>query len=447
MGYSKKKWPILSVHSRPNRWKNLLTTVLLVFIAIGPIVKAQDSRPNIIFILADDLGWGDLRAYGNTDDIKTPNLNRLAREGMRFTQFYVNAPLCSPSRVAFMTGRFPAELGIHSGEGMPNRPLDPNVPTVPDVLKRAGYVTAHFGKFHLTPSGCSGCPRPEEYGLDKYSGATKKDPYYWAKSTEFIVDEVIPFIEANRNKPFYINVWTYLPHSPLNPTEEQLSQYKYLEPSPKLPYKSARQIYYASVTAIDTAIGRLLKKLNEFGLENNTIVLFSSDNGPPSILGEISAGHSGVGSTGPFRGEKSYLTEGGICTPFIVRWPGHVPAGRVDNTSVISAVDLLPTLAKIIGIDSLNDPDLDGEDVSGIIFGTPRIRIKPLLWEKRYLQFSPNLVIRDGNWKFLINSNGSHELYDIPNDPSELQNETLKQSLLVEQLKQKLLDWKATLPK
>ncbi len=433
--------------------------------ALAPAAFAQKGQPpNIIFILADDLGWGDLGCYGHPN-IKTPGLDRLARQGTQFTQFYVNGSVCSPSRSAFMTGHFPARHRVHGhfadaalneARGMPNW-LDPAVVTLPRLLKQAGYATAHFGKWHLG-SG-PGAPAPDVYGFEDHRTVNANGPswdqtdrFFRARSTQLIVDETIRFIEQNRNKPFYVNVWSLLPHATLDPTEEQLKPYERFAPGGQVPHKGATQIYYASVSALDREIGRLLARLDELGLAANTLVFFSSDNGPEDIHIR-NASHSGVGSSGPFRGRKRSLYEGGVRLPFLVRWPGHVPAGRVDNNSVLTAVDFLPTLSKLAAVEVPAQWKLDGEDVGDIFFGRSRARIMPILWEWRFniagdvLNRSPILAIREGDFKLLINPDRSRtELYNIPRDPSELHNLAQDHPEIVERLAKQVLAWQKTLP-
>lgn len=433
--------------------------------ALAPAAFAQKGQPpNIIFILADDLGWGDLGCYGHPN-IRTPGLDRLARQGTQFTQFYVNGSVCSPSRSAFMTGHFPARHRVHGhfadaalneARGMPNW-LDPAVVTLPKLLKQAGYSTAHFGKWHLG-SG-PGAPGPDVYGFDYHRTVNANGPswdqtdrFFRARSTLLIVDETIRFIEQNRNKPFYVNVWSLLPHATLDPTEEQLKPYERFAPAGQVPHKGATQIYYASVSALDREIGRLLARLDELGLAANTLVLFSSDNGPEDIHIR-NASHSGVGSSGPFRGRKRSLYEGGVRLPFLARWPGHVPAGRVDNNSVLTAVDFLPTLSKLAAVEVPAQWKLDGEDVGDIFFGRSRLRTMPILWEWRFsiagdvLNRSPVLAIREGDFKLLMNPDRSRlELYNIPRDPSELHNLAQDHPEIVERLAKQVLAWQKTLP-
>jgi len=424
------------------------------------------KRPNILFILCDDLGWGDLGCYGHWR-IRTPNLDRLARQGTLFTQFYVNSAVCSPSRTAFMTGRYPARHRIHghlaqpelnAERGMPNW-LDPKAVTVTHLLQQAGYATAHFGKWHL--GGGEGAPEPGAYGIDVHRtlnsvgpgyGEDQKDPYFRAKSTGLFVHDALEFIEANRDQPWYVNLWTLVPHATLHPTDADMEPYRRLAPGARLPYKGALQVYYGTVTALDRDLGRLLKRLDELGQAENTLVVFSSDNGPEDIHIR-NATHSGVGSPGPFRGRKRSLYEGGVRMPLIVRWPKHVPAGRVETDAVLTAVDFLPTVCRLAGVPVPDGHRLDGEDAGDILLGTSRPRTKPIFWEWRFpvagytIHHSPMLAVRDGPWKLLMNPDRSRvELYDIPNDPSEVNNLAAVHGEVVERLSAKLLAWQKTLP-
>jgi arylsulfatase A-like enzyme len=430
--------------------------------------RAGDApqRPNVIFILADDLGWGDLGCYGHPLT-QTPNLDRLAREGTLFTQFYVCGSVCSPSRCAFFTGQYPARHRIHGHYATPEQNaargmsqfLDPRVPNVAALLKQAGYATAHVGKWHLGSN--SGGPTPDKYGFD-FVGSTEQDgggapvadPHYRAKSTEVFVNETLAFIQSHGERPFFVQLWTLVPHATLNPTAEQLKPYAKLRAGgANFPHSSAAEIFSASVTDLDAQIGRLLTGLKEMGLADKTLVLFSSDNGPEDIHIR-NAGHSGVGSAGPFRGRKRSLYEGGVRVPFIVRWPGHIPSGRIDDTSVVAGCDFLPTMCKLAGVEIPNEHALDGEDVSDILLGPSRPRTKPLMWNWRFniagevVHRSPMLAIRDGDYKLLMNPDGSRiELYDIPQDPTQLSNIAEKDTDVVARLSERLLAWNKTLPK
>jgi N-acetylgalactosamine-6-sulfatase len=364
-----------------------------------------------------------------------------------------------------MTGHFPARHRVHGhfashkqnkARAMPDW-LDPKVHAVTRLLRNSGYVTGHFGKWHLG-SG-EGSPSPGEYGIDEHVTRSSSgpqltgtnDPYFRAKSTAQIVDRTIEFIEKNGDRPFYVNVWTLVPHATLHPTDEQMKPY--LQYAPRgVPYKGAKQIYYASVSDLDRQIGRLIKKIDELGLADNTVIAFSSDNGPEDF--DIrNAVHSGIGSAGPFRGRKRSIYEGGVRMPFIVRWLGHTPSGRVDDTTVIAGVDWLVTVCSLAGAKVPNDLDPDGEDMSQAILGKPKRRAKPLMWEWRFRVFgdmahkSPMLAVRDGKWKLLMNPDrGRVELYDIPKDPTELDNVAVEKPAVVKELSEKLLKWRATLP-
>lgn len=425
---------------------------------------AKNRKPNFVFIFADDLGWGDLGCYGNRQ-IRTPNLDRLAREGTLFTQFYVNGSVCSPSRTAIMTGHFPARHAVHGHfashpqnkkRAMGNW-LDPKIPTLTKLLKQAGYATGHFGKWHL--GNGPGAPTPGAYGIDDHRTANTNGPgfdehmgpYFRAKSSELFVDETIRFIEANRDKPFYVNLWSLVPHATLHPTDEQMEPYKRYAPR-GVPYHGVKKIYYASVTDLDTQIGRLVRKIDELGLAENTIIAFSSDNGPEDFdIGN--AVHSGIGSSGPFRGRKRSIYEGGVRMPFIVRWKGKIPAGHVDDATVACGVDWLPTVCSLAKVKLDKDLKLDGEDMTQALLGKPKERGKPLMWEWRFrvaghvMHKPPMLAIRDGKWKLLMNPDRSRvELYDIPNDPREMINLADRNPDIVKKLSDKVLAWQKTLP-
>lgn len=452
----------------------LMSLLAVAWTAANLAAQAPDARekqnqkaapPNVIFILADDLGWGDLSCYGNPF-FKTPNLDRLAAQGTLFTQFYVNGSVCSPSRCAFFTSQYPARQRIHGHfanpelnrkRGMPDW-LDPEVPNLATLLKRAGYRTAHVGKWHLGAGNAAKAPAIERYGFDfvgtgETGGAKvrKEDPYFRARSTELFVNEALDFIKQDTNRPFYIQLWTLVPHATLHPTPEQLQPFAKLNPK-NVPHQSARAIYYATVADLDRQVGRLLDELDKLGVADNTIVVFSSDNGPEDIfIGN--AGHSGVGSAQPFRGRKRSLYEGGVRVPFIVRWPGRVPAGRIDNESIVAGVDLLPTVCKLAGAKLPDNFAGDGEDGSDIWLGKSRPRRQPLLWEWRFniagdvVNKSPILAIRDGRWKLHLNPDRSRiELYDIPRDPPQLQNLAAQHPDVVERLAAQALAWHKRLP-
>ncbi len=457
--------------------------MLLFAAAVTRAAEPGASKPNVIFILTDDQGWNDAHFAGHPY-VKTPNLDKFASQSTWLRQFYVAATVCSPSRCGFMTSHYPARHLIHghfatheqnAQRHMPDW-LDPKTVTLPGLLKKAGYTTAHFGKWHLG-SG-QGAPPPQAYGIDvskvvngpgEQLGDEAKDPFFRAKSTEMIVDETIAFIKANRDKPFYINAWTLLPHALLKPTPEQLAVYKELHPNAndsafgpwlKKYYGDAKdlqsqmQVFCASLTDLDTQLGRLFDALEEMQLANNTIVFYSSDNGPEDYrVGNAS--NAGVGSTGPLRARKRSMYEGGIRTFGLVRWPGHIAPGRRDETSVTGGVDFLPTVCKLAGVALPADLAVDGEDVSDIWLGASRPRTRPLHWEwltnvsggKEGGYMPPMLAIRDGDWKLFVNHDGSDaQLFNIANDISEQNNVAKEHAELVKSLSSKAIAWSKTLP-
>ncbi len=340
--------------------------------------------------------------------------------------------------------------------------LDPKIPTVSRLLHDAGYATAHFGKWHL--GNVPGAPIPNEYGFDETKTTTSSGPgwgpegvTFRAKSSAAIVDESIRFITEHKGGPFYVNAWMLVPHAPLNPTDEQMAPYAAFQPEKNIQHKSAAQIYFGSVTDMDQQIGRLFKALDDLGLSENTLVLFSSDNGPEDIHIK-GAGHSGVGTTGPFRGRKRSLYDGGVRMPGIIRWPGKVPAGKINDTSVVSGIDWLPSICKLVGIPLPKNDKIDGEDMSDVFLGASRNRTTPLMWERRFrsmgeaVQQSPMLAIREGDWKLMMNPDRSRiELYDLGvqaecKDLMEFDNQAEKHPDIVNRLSQRLIAWRRELP-
>ncbi|MDF7776372.1 sulfatase-like hydrolase/transferase, partial [Sphingomonas sp. AOB5] len=322
------------------------------------------KQPNILFILVDDMGFGDLSITGNKL-VETPNIDALAREGLMMTQFYDAAPICSPSRAAFMTGQFPAELGFvtylgprkrNSDYGQPNW-LDPRHATLPRALHGVGYATGHFGKWHLGGGRDVGdAPLPAAYGFDesvtqfeglgprllenapvtdlaKRSAALGGGPIEWMprhQVTRGFVSKAIDFVRRNKDRPWYVQLWPEDVHTPWEPSPEQLAAVKGKGRNP------AEDRYLATLVALDAEIGRLVQALREAGELDDTIILFTSDNGPTRGNAQT------PGSAGPWRGRKSSLYEGGVRQPLIVRWPGHVRPGSRDADSIAHATDLFP---------------------------------------------------------------------------------------------------------
>lgn len=464
MGCSIIRMPRPSNASNHDSTRPAVTRRELLAAGVAPWLNARSANPpNVIFILADDMGWGDLSCYGNPR-MKTPNLDRLASQGAQFTQFYVNGSVCSPTRSAFMTGMFPACNRMHghlateelnAKRAMPNF-LDPRVPNVAATMRSAGYRTGHFGKWHLGRG--KDAPMPDAYGFDEHKSVNSNetrwddlDPGFRAQSSRWIVDNALEFVrQGTRTQPFYAQLWMLLPHAPLAPTPEQLAPFAKLQPGPHVPWPGAQQIYNASLFDLDTQVGRLLTELEKAGLADDTLVVFSSDNGPEDIhIGNAS--HSAFGTPGPFRGRKRSLYEGGIRVPGIFRWPGRIPAGRVDQRAVVSGVDLFPTLARLCGRTA--PENIDGEDVMDVLGGAHRARRKPLMWEWRFnvagyaVNRSPILAMREAEWKLLMNPDRSRvELYQIPQDPMEMNNLAAGNPKTVKSMADRLLAWQKTLP-
>ncbi len=456
---------------------------LLLHTSIAGQASAETPKPNIVFIYADDWGWGDLSCHDSTW-VKTPNIDRLAREGTDFQQFNVLNPVCSPSRTAVMTGHYPARYCIHQHFAAPeqnhqrNMPdwLDSKAPMLPRFLKQAGYRTAHFGKWHLTNRDTHGAPTPEAYGYDEsavFNGGAE-----WASADlHATATNTVAFIKAcalNNSRsdarrsagappsgdgsyqPFFINVWMHESHTPHVPTAESMEKWQHLD--------EQKQVYSAVITDGDNAVGKILDTLQAEGLADNTIVLFSSDNGPEHTAtkrgpqkADIDADATGydtyysVGETGGLRGRKRSLFEGGVRVPFIVRWPGHTPAGAKNNTTVFTAVDLLPTLCAAAGVTLSPDYHSDGEDLLAAFEGQKITRSRPIFWEwlgtKTEPDYWPRLAVREGNWK-LVMTNGAQrvELHDLSDDRAETSDAAKDHPDIVTRLSSLALDWKATLP-
>ncbi|WP_235952341.1 sulfatase family protein [Crateriforma spongiae] len=432
------------------------TVIAFLLLSVNLVADEAESErlPNIVLMFADDLGYGDLGCYGHPY-AKTPALDRLAEEGTRFTQFYVTGVTCNPSRTGLMTGLFPARFPRYAADfGFGERV------TITELLKNRGYQTGHFGKWHIGPKETDGT-----YGIDTVRVIGKSRDRSSGRDDDLYA-AAIEFMRENADHPFYVNIWGHATHFPVNTADGLVAKFNDVNVdrndfSPTMQHKfdecvqiggdvdeSMRQ-YLGDVYQIDLNVGRILDALEDLGIQDNTIVVFSSDHGPaPVVLGKKRArefSQNMLGYAGIYRGGKHEQYEGGTRIPFIIRWPQNVPAGQVDSTSVCSFIDWLPTLASIAGIDEL-PKNLDGEDISDIWRGTRRPRATPLFWKTSSAGATP--AIRDGKWKLHLprRRSGSPELYDLSLDPSESNNIADANPEVLKRLTRQLRQWNAGLP-
>ncbi|MEO1615845.1 MAG: sulfatase-like hydrolase/transferase [Planctomycetota bacterium] len=426
---------------------------LLLISAIQPNARAE-KPPNVVFLFADDLGYGDLGCYGHPY-AKTPSIDRLAQEGTRFTQFYVTGVTCNPSRTGLMTGRFPARFRKYAADFG----FGDNV-TITELLNQRGYKTGHFGKWHIGPD-----PSEGNYGIDTIDVRGKSRDRSVGRDDD-LYSAAIEFIKANQEGPFYVNVWGHATHFPVNTPRELADHFRDVEVNredfaPTMQHKfdecqemggelnASMQQYLGDVYQIDLNVGRILDVLDELGISDNTIVVFSSDHGPAPVSlskkGARKYSNNMLGYAGALRGGKHSQYEGGTRVPFIIRWPEQVKAGRVDTENVGSFIDWLPTLCSVAGVTPPAE-SLDGEDISDIWRGAERARAKPLFWRTSSTGGTP--TIRDGRWKLHLprRQRGEPELYDLSTDSAESENLAAKHPDVTERLRKKLRRWVDELP-
>ena len=420
-----------------------LTALLLL--ACTPLAAASaPARPNVLLLLADDLGASDLPVYGNAFH-ETPHLDRLAREGLRFTQFYAG-PVCSPTRANLQSGQDQARFGITQHIPGHRRPYarlrDPQVPdqlplevvTFAEVLRAAGYATGYFGKWHLGGAGFG----PREQGwetAEEFQGHTRDG----GRAAAHLADRAIEFLRQPRSGPFLLQLSFYAVHIPLTTTPELLAKYQAKPPRP--PYPS-RPEYAGLLEELDTAIGRVLAELDRRGLADNTVVWFLSDNGG---LEHEQSGRI-VTSNAPLRGEKGSLYEGGVRIPALVRWPGRVPAGAVSATPAITH-DLHPTLVVLAGATAPAGQPRDGEDLGPVLArpDTPRTN-DTLYWHlPHYHHSTPASAVRRGPWKLIeFLEDGRLELYNLRDDIGESRNLAAERPEKTRELYERLVAWRTS---
>jgi arylsulfatase A-like enzyme len=455
------------------RTGNLILGSLLIWILVGGLATNSwaAGRPNIVFIYADDLGFGDLACHGHPQ-IQTPNLDRLAGEGTDFWSFTVVNPVCSPSRTGIVTGQFPSRWGVHqhfathasnAERSMPDW-LDPQAPLLPRVMKQAGYRTAHFGKWHLSGGGISDAPLPAAYGYDQAAVWTGPGPHVFdgldyrftsgdasahdSQASSWIsvaaTDHAIRFIRQSSGEPFYLNLWLHETHHLVSATEADKAPY----PEVAEPHRT----YYAAVTRADRQVGRILETLDELKLAERTLVIFSSDNGPENSHTQPGEKfYHSQGITGGLRGRKRSLLMGGVNVPFLVRWPGVVPAGRVDKETALAGVDVFPTVLAAAGLPVPTGYVTDGENMLPAFRGRPQVRTQPIFWWWRGNHGGddwPEVAMRDDRWVLILDATRQRvELFDVIRDRSQAQNLASQEVDRVARMRAAIDQWLATLPK
>ncbi len=437
----------------------LLSSLAVVGCTIAHSAEKGSERPNVLIIYTDDMGFGDLSLF-NDGWVKTPNIDKLARQGVTLTQYYSAAPVSSASRVGLTTGQYPLQWGINTylNHRKMNKNceqfdyLDSSAPSMARAFKEDGYKTAHFGKWHMGGGrDVDDAPSITEYGFDEYKSTWESpdpDPLItsgnwiwrpedevkrWSR-TEYFVDLTLDYFAKNRDgAPLFVNLWPDDMHTPWVDSAESQDRKETWE-SP--------ENFDKVLEEYDKQIGRLVEGLERIGAMDDTIIVFTSDNGPsPSFESKRTVGRRGV---------KNSLYEGGILMPFTIVHRGVIPAGVVNNESIVTALDLFPSLCKMAGVELPKGYKPSGEDMSRALIGESQSRQKSMMWDfGRNKAFyhpkgntSPHLAIRDGEWKLLLNSDGSRvELYNIATDHNETTNVVAENEKVVKRLSKELLAW------
>ena len=440
----------MSPFSRRSFLQSALTTGLAASVDWRAFAQDPPRKPNIVFIMADDLGYSELGCYGNSFH-ETPNLDRLASQGMRFNYAYAAAPVCSPTRASIMTGQFPARVGIldYLRADDPNH-LSPNLTTLAEPLRDAGYATGMAGKWHLMGDYTTRRGAPQLHGFDEvicsettyigpgdYFAPYDHLPGVQAGEGEYLTDrlgkEAAAFIERHADEPFFFYLSFYSVHRTLAAPEDTVAKYK---AKPGAGPIVNNPILAAMIEHMDTAVGRVMTALDDAGIADDTLVVFFSDNG-----GDLS------GTTNaPLRAGKSYLYEGGIREPMIVRWPGKVEPGATSDVPVCS-VDFMPTFHNVAGVSGAPDQPLDGVDLSPVFTGTGALHRDTLCWH--YPLEKPHTLggrsagaIRHGDWKLIhFYDDGHMELYNLAGDPGELKDRAAEMPEIVRDLRDRHDRW------
>jgi arylsulfatase A-like enzyme len=444
----------------------LICVVVLGIAGVAPGAEAA-RRPNIVFILADDLGYSDVACYGSKF-YETPHIDRLAAEGVRFTDAYNCGPNCQPTRAALMSGQYSPRTGVYTvgnidrfnWRSRPLRPVD-NVTALPlekvtvaETLRQAGYATGMFGKWHL---GNDASHHPGQRGFDEaiessgrhFNFAThpgdEHDPD--AYLADFLTDRAVDFIERHKADPFFLYLPHFGVHAPHEAKAELIERFKSKPPAGG----HHDPVYAAMIASVDESVGRVVAKLDEAGLAENTLVVFTSDNGGVGGYQSIGLAKNGITDNAPLKGGKGSLYEGGIREPYIFRWPGKIAAGRAESTP-IHAVDLYPSLIELTGATPPTDQPLDGESYVPLLTGASKsLHRTDLFWHfPGYLGAGPGQwrtkpvsVVRSGDWKLLeFLEDGHRELYNLTADLGEQHDLAGEQPERAELLQQLLTAWR-----
>jgi len=412
-------------------------------------LQGDSSKPNIIFIMADDLGYGHLGSYGQTV-IETPELDELARNGLRYTQAYAGSTVCAPSRSVLMTGQHTGHTTVRGNRGPDGErvPLQDSDITVAEVLKSAGYTTAMIGKWGLGEPGTSGLPN--EQGFDHWFGFLNQHnahsfypPYVWRNDRivylnenehgqrqtyvqDLFVEEALQYIRSKKDETFFLYLPFTLPHTELAAREEMVEKYRGMFEDVVFPAElgrpavpEAKATYAGMVSTLDYDVGRIVRELELQGIAENTIVIFTSDNGAAAEHGVKSEYFDG---SGPLRGIKRDMYEGGIRVPLIVSWPGKIAAGETDDSSHVAFWDFLPTFAELGGAEVPADLELDGISITPSLLRRAEVgNDRPLYWE--YLEKPDEglkQAVRWGRWKAVrLGEDADLEIYDLQEDLGE----------------------------
>ncbi len=425
--------------------------------------SSEPLRPNIIFILADDLGYGHLGSYGQ-EVIQTPELDRLAESGLRYTQAYAGSTVCAPSRSVLMTGQHTGHTTVRANFGPDGEriPLNDEDITVAEVLRSAGYMTGMIGKWGLGEPGTTGLPNNQGFDhwfgfLNQHNAHSFYPPYLWRNDRivyfnenehgqrqtyvqDLFIEEALEFIRSNKDGPFFLYLPFTLPHTELAARQDMLEKYSGKFDEVAFPPKEGRPAveeskatYAAMVSTLDHDVGRIMRELDEQGIAENTLVIFTSDNGAATEDGAVAEYFNG---SGPLRGIKRDVYEGGIRVPMIASWPGTIKADAVDDTSHVVFWDVLPTLAELAGADF--PAGLDGISITpSLLHGTPVGNDRPLYWEfQKNPKSAMKQAVRWGRWKAVrLGEEADLELYDLQNDIGETENVAARHPELVEKIK------------